>query len=277
MKQLIKKIIPKPVLNNAINILDKKRLQGVPKQSFDSAHLKKIDGQEIATIFGDKEIEKLWQNTQDDICALFGEDHTFGGINPGDRRALYYLITALKPQKVLEVGTHIGASTLYIACALKNIDSNAIVTTVDILDVNGEQAPWKKLGLKMSPRDFADRLDCLDHINFKVSPAQKFMESTEEKFDFIFLDGDHSSQAVYQEVSGALKVLKPNGVILLHDYYPEAKPLFSNGNIIAGPFRALDRIRTENKEISVQPLGELPWPTKLNSNITSLAITTKIE
>ena len=46
----------------------------------------------------------------------------WGGVNPGDRQAVYYLIMALKPQNVLEVGTHIGASMPHIARALKRLN-----------------------------------------------------------------------------------------------------------------------------------------------------------
>lgn len=277
MKQIIKMIVPNSFLRWTLYIRDRFRLNQVPICSFNSEPLKPANDLKLTDIFSDKEIEKTWEADYKDIGSVFGEHSTFGGINPGDRRAIYYLITALKPKKVFEIGTHIGASTLYIARALKNISSLASVTTVDILDVNQDQAPWRQLNLSMSPRSFAQKLDCLDHISFKVSPALDFMKNVDETFDLIFLDGDHSSTAVYQEMSEALKLLNPGGIILLHDYYPDAKPLFSNGIIIPGPFRATDRINKENNNIEVQPLGNLPWPTKLGSHMTSLAVVTKGE
>ena len=258
-----------------INVRDKRGLDVVPKYSFDVSHLKKEENLDFEGIFSDQKIKDMWNIDQESIVMCLGKDGTSGGINPGDRRALYSLIAALKPQNVLEVGTHIGASTLYISSALKHAGENAKLTTVDILDVNAEDAPWKKLGLQMSPRDFASKLGCADSIEFKATPAQLYMQDTKNRFDFIFLDGDHSSQAVYKEVSMALKLLNPGGVILLHDYYPDAKPLFSNGVIIPGPFRALDRIARENAGLYAKPLGQLPWPTKLGGNVTSLAVVTK--
>jgi hypothetical protein len=78
--------------------------------------------------------------------------------------------------------------------------------------------------------------------------------------------------AVYQEVSAALSLLKTDGVILLHDYYPGANPLYPDNATIGGPFHALERIRKENPAIDVLPLGDLPWPTKLGKNVTSLAL-----
>lgn len=275
MKQFIKKVLPKSILRLILDSRDLVRLGQVPTLSFDCEKLKPANDFKLTDIFSDQKIRKSWKNNYKEIQAVFGDHSTLGGINPGDRRAIYYLITALKPKKVLEIGTHIGASTLYIACALKNLTYSAKITTVDILDVNQDQAPWRSLGLAMPPRDFAQKLNCLDHISFQVSPALEFMKNADETYDFIFLDGDHSSPAVYREVSMALNLLNPGGVILLHDYYPDAQPLFSNGVIIPGPFRAINRIYKENKNIEIQPLGNLPWPTKLGSRMTSLAVVTK--
>jgi predicted O-methyltransferase YrrM len=153
---------------------------------------------------------------------------------------------------------------------------NGHLTTVDIADVNNApDAPWREAGYQMSPADYAEKLNFDDRIKFIQSPAVDYMLKTNDRFDFIFLDGDHAPDAVYREVSAALNILSPGGVILLHDYYPDAKPLWQDGNIISGPFRALKRITNENKALQVVPLGDLPWPTKQGSHKTSLAIITK--
>jgi predicted O-methyltransferase YrrM len=276
MKQFIKKILPDLVLHAAIDIRDRRRLGAVPACSFDASNLSPASAfPSPMPFFSDPATGELWHAVHEEICGVFADDHIMGGINPGDRRALFYLVRALKPRRVLEVGTHIGASTLYIARALKYVAHDAMVTTVDILNVNDPQGPWKQLGLPHSPAECADRLGCLDSIVFKASPALAFMADTSEKFDLIFLDGDHSANAVYREVSAALSLLNEGGVILLHDYYPGARPLFPDGNIISGPCRAMQRVSRENKSIEVRPLGALPWETKQGSHMTSLALVIK--
>jgi hypothetical protein len=91
----------------------------------------------------------------------------------------------------------------------------------------------------------------------------------------IFLDGDHSAATVYQEVPFALKRLRKNGIVLLHDYFPYLKALWSDGSVIPGPHIAIERLCSEGANLEVLPLGRLPWPTKLSSNITSLAVLTR--
>src|SRR5688572_2178084 len=86
-------------------------------QDCHATNLRSIKGFSLPAIFDSPEIQVLWNNATKEIGTFDIPDGT-GGVNPGDRRAIYYLISALKPGSTLEVGTHIGASTLHIASAL---------------------------------------------------------------------------------------------------------------------------------------------------------------
>lgn len=251
------------------------RLQLTPKQAMNPANLCALQRPDLQSVFTNSQIETVWSIDNSTINQFYKSEHLSGGVNPGDRRALYYLIKGLKPESLLEVGTHIGASTIYMAQAHKGVSENSQFSTVDILDVNSDQGAWKSVGLQASPRDLISQSGCGDYVKFFNAPATEFMKSTTQKYDFIFLDGDHSAKAVYEEVGYALSLLKPNGLILLHDYYPDLKPLFPDGNVIEGPFLGMKRVCKENPEIHVIPLGDLPWPTKQGTNKTSLAIVSK--
>lgn len=276
MKKIVKKIVPTFAWVTAWETYQKLCLNTVPAKPCYTKNLRPAGAISTDHIFSDPAIKKKWEFDHAAIINLYGNEDTIEGVNPGDRRTLYYLISRLMPKTVLEVGTHIGASTLHIAMALKRSDKNGIVTSVDIYDVNhSEYGSWKKMGLSCSPRSFAEKLGCHEHIDFRTAPCLDFMRSTDRKYDFIFLDGDHSAVAVYKEVSTALSILAPNGIILLHDYYPDARALFPDGNIISGPFRALKRISRENPDVQALPLGTLPWPTKQGSHKTSLALVGK--
>lgn len=277
VKQLIKAVVPPRVLRAGLEVRDYFQLAATPPIRFNAAPLRAMSAEELAAIFEARRIETSWPVDHAAIKAVFGDDDVSGGINPGDRRAVYYLIRALAPRSVLEIGTHIGASTLYIARALRANGDGGTTTTVDILDVNRDEGPWKRAGLAMSPRKLAAALHCESAIQFAVAPSLQWMRTTPERFDFIFLDGDHSAQAVYQEVGAALPRLNPGGTILLHDYYPGGKTLFPDDNLILGPYRALARIQRETPSMAVLPLGVLPWPTKQGVKVTSLALVTRRE
>jgi predicted O-methyltransferase YrrM len=177
---------------------------------------------------------------------------------------------------VLEIGTHIGASTLHIAKALSAVGGGARLTTVDLVDVNDAlDGPWKRAGLAMPPRALAEQLGCADVINFVAMRSLDFLRQATDRYDLVFLDGDHRPHALYLEIAAALQVLAPSGLVLLHDYYPRREPLFPDGHVIPGPARAVERIERENPGIAAQPLGVLPWPTKQGVNGTSLALLTR--
>jgi predicted O-methyltransferase YrrM len=93
-----------------------------------------------------------------------------------------------------------------------------------------------------------------------------------EPYDLIFLDGDHRLKTVVAESPAALRRLRPGGFLLLHDFFPGLRPLWPDGKVIEGPQLAVRRLQRAGWRIDVRPLGDLPWPTKLGTARTSLAL-----
>lgn len=273
LKQLMASMVPSFIQNKLRLQMELKRLDAAPLSESKTDNLRYKGNLSLSEIFSSQEIDSMWQGSEKEIRQLNIPDGT-GGVNLGDRRAIFYLISAIKPISVLEIGTHIGASTIHIASALdKNLDKNANITTVDIADVNSHiEKPWLKHGTTRSPIEMIDKLDYGSLVNFVTDTSLNYAANCQRTFDFIFLDGDHSAATVYEEIPVALNLLNKNGVILLHDYFPNMKPLWSSGLVIPGPFLATERLRIEGVNLTVFPLGNLPWPTKFKSHVTSLAL-----
>jgi predicted O-methyltransferase YrrM len=276
--QLARQLTPSFVKNKIRFQKDSKQLDALQRVTCEIGNLRDSRDFSLSDIFGSPEINGLWLDSEKEI-QQFSIPGGTGGVNQGDRRAIYHLISALKPQSVLEVGTHIGASTIHLASALRNnTDKNITMATVDILDVNSPtEQPWLEYGATYSPIEMVEKLGYGSFVEFKTDTSLNYAANCQRTFDFIFLDGYHSAKTVYQEIPVALKLLNPNGVILLHDYFPNMKPLWSNGSVIPGPYLATERLRSEGVGVTVAPLGELPWPTKLGSQVTSLALLLKNE
>jgi predicted O-methyltransferase YrrM len=206
-----------------------------------------------------------------------------GGVNPGDQRALYHLVRALNPSSLLEIGTHLGCSTVNLALAARGptdaSNGNAApIVTCDIADVNDPvRQPWLRYGSKRSPAALLELAGCRALVEFRIADSCDYLRSADRRFDLIFLDGDHSAAAVYRELPLALKALRPNGLVLLHDYYPDGEPLWPDDPGLPGPALAVGRLLAEGAPIRVLPLGELPWPTRSGSRITSLALVVRAE
>jgi len=265
MKAMVRRILPASLLSLVDLRSEMRSLETTGRQTVDAAALRR-SVPEFRQVDLTSEWDAVKRRLEPSTIAAKG-----GAVNPGDRRAIYYLARTLKPRTILEVGTHLGASTSMLALALRdsNVASPRLIT-VDIADVNGPQGPWARLGSKYSPKALMRALDC-DFVEFVVSPSLDFLQQCVSRFDLIFLDGGHEAQTVYQEVPAALKVLNKDGLILLHDFYPNCEPLWSDGTVVPGPWLAIERLQKEGARIKAEPLGVLPWPTKRNSNVTSLA------
>lgn len=255
---------------------DWKRLYAVKRVACRADNLRCASDFDLNKFLRSFSLEGEWEELQKRIAG-FGIPDGTGGVNPGDRRALYYLTRNLKPATVLEVGTHIGASTVHIASALKmnreETGTDIHLKTLDIVEVNSvTERRWEAYGVRGSPGEMIHALGCDDSVEFVTGDSLGYLKTCNQRFDLIFLDGDHAARAVYQEIPLALELLNPDGVILLHDYFPGLQPLWSNGAVITGPYLGVARLREEGAPLTVLPLGELPWPTKLNSNVTSLAL-----
>lgn len=196
------------------------------------------------------------------------------GTNMGDLQALYMLVRSLQPARVLEVGTHVGMSTMAMALAMRR-NGHGLITTVDLLDVNHPiSGPWRSYGMRASPRDMLTAAELDQHVHFVAQAAETFLNQDESTYDFIFLDGDHDAHAVYRELIFSADRLSPaGGYLALHDVYPAGEKLFGpSDEVIWGPAFALARLEGENRELKVQPVSPLPWPTKGGTYNSSLAM-----
>jgi predicted O-methyltransferase YrrM len=229
---------------------------------------------DLAAIFGAPGMEPEWSAAAERIGTLGLTPES--GMNPGDRRALYYLMRHLRPARVLEIGTQAGASTVHLAAGLADAHRGSAerrLLTVDIKDVNdGENAAWRAFRLPQSPRDGMRKLGYHELVEFRTARSLDVLRQPGESYDLIFLDGDHRYKTVVAEIPAALRRLRPGGFLLLHDFFPALRPLWPDGKVIEGPQRAVAELREAGWPIDVLPLGDLPWPTKQGTARTSLAL-----
>lgn len=251
----------------------RQKLKSIKTVFCNTGNLRKLSNDELSDFFTLSRLNEEWGKVNQAVNKLRLPEFTFG-VNPGDQRALFYLAKAVNAGSILEIGTHIGCSTVHLALGLSQSPKKLV--TVDIKDVNDPvKEPWKEHNSLTSPEKLLESIDCKDVVEFVTEDSVSFLSGSIEKFDFIFLDGDHSPEKVYQEIPRALKLLNPDGLILLHDYFPDNKPLWPDGSVVTGPYLAVERLMKENSSVHILPLGDMPWLTKLGSRKTSLALLIK--
>lgn len=165
--------------------------------NFDYAHKDTSEGErptstaQFNNIILSEEVEKL----RLDACSR--------EIPVSDRETLTFLLTllsAIQPQKILEVGTAVGVS----AAAMLSVCKNAHITTVEkSKDFYNEAAENFK------------KLNTSQQITQILGDAGEVLKELEGPFDFIFLD---SAKVQYIKYLPDLKrLLKPRGVLLADD------------------------------------------------------------
>lgn len=262
--------------NSALNSgLQAAHLRVHPKRDIDAHNVRAISRFDVMSLLSEPHGEAAYETASVRFATL-GLEGIKDAANAGDLRALFQLTHALRPRSVLEIGTCNAASTAFIAMALRDRGAeDQCVTTVDVVDVNDpERGIWKRSGLPYPPSEMLDRLG-VDHlVRMESHGSESFFRENAERFDFIFIDGSHRASDVYADVAGALACLNANGVIALHDFYPDARPIWPGEVAIPGPYLGVVRAIEECPDLGVVPLRDLPWRTKHGGHATSLAVLT---
>jgi hypothetical protein len=127
---------------------------------------------------------------------------------------------------VIETGTNRGASTIIMAQALKDVQLDAVVQTVD---TNEDILDYAKANAYLAGLD--------DRIVFNHEDSIEFLRRTVEEvshIDFIFLDDDHSRDHIFEEFSIVHQALLARGGTAYFD-----------NTLTGGVAEALVKIKTE--------------------------------
>ncbi len=257
------KIYCKNLLNYFFSLFTFSKKINIKKTKFISAEI--IDG-----IFNNDEIRNNYNISKKKIDTLNLPELT-GGINKGDQRALFYLTSYFKPFKILELGTHIGCSTINIASAMQVDTSNKMIT-VDFTDVNSDKEKiWLKYNSPSSPKENLYKLGLSNKVEFITSDTINFLTKCNLKFDFIFIDAGHDFLNVFKDLSLSINLLDNGGFLIIHDFY-DYNHFKYNEIKMNGPYLAVKKLFKKNTDLKIYKINKLPWETKNNSKITSLAI-----
>ncbi len=128
------------------------------------------------------------------------------------------LAKQLSPKLVVEFGTFMGGSTLAMA---SNLPPDSRIVTVDL---EPEQRPEHEHGMGIGLLEF--EVGCLFRgTRYESKIEQRFANTVEfsdedliGKADLVFVDADHTYEFAKRDTETALRLVKPGGAILWHDY-----------------------------------------------------------
>jgi caffeoyl-CoA O-methyltransferase len=114
-------------------------------------------------------------------------------------RLLEFLVFALRPQRVLELGTYSGYSSLSMAAELP---PGGHIDTCEVDETHAAVA-----------RRYLDEAGVGDRVTIHLGPALETIERLEGDYDLIFIDADKVNYPAYYEA--LVPRLSPNGIMVL--------------------------------------------------------------
>ena len=118
---------------------------------------------------------------------------------PIEGRLLQFLVYALRPQRVLELGTYSGYSALSMAAVLP---PGGHIDTCEVDETHAAVA-----------RRYLDEAGLLDRVTIHVGPALETIARLEGEFDLVFIDADKVNYPTYYDA--LLPRLTEHGLMVL--------------------------------------------------------------
>jgi len=181
--------------------------------------IKSVPLDKVSAIFQAGEFGTL---AQDNVKVLAGKPAA--GVSALESAVLAAL--AMEAKRIFEFGTCTGATTYLFAL---NSPTDARVTTLTLAPDQVDEARFKETDIKKDVDNARDE-SCYSRFlysntNVEGKVEQLFMDSKDldqntyaRQMDLIFIDGAHTYSYVRNDTEKALAMVKPNGLVVWHDY-----------------------------------------------------------
>jgi len=130
----------------------------------------------------------------------------------------HLLHLAGKPDlKFLQIGVYTGDASIWLC---ENVLRNKTSFLYDVDTWAGsDESEHSQIDFDKVFKYYETRTGVYQSIlRFKMTSDEYFAGNNILKFDFIYIDGDHTSHQVTKDADSAWKLLKPNGIMAFDDY-----------------------------------------------------------
>jgi predicted O-methyltransferase YrrM len=170
-------------------------------------------------------------------------------VSAAQGKMLFLLAQMAGAKRILEIGTLGGYSTIWLARALP--DGGELVT----LELEGHHAKVARQNL--------ERAGVSDKVDIRVGPAAESLAAMtgEAPFDFVFIDADKQSNALY--VAEAIRLGRPGTMIIVDNVVREGGVLEadSDDERIIGTRALFDMLAADPRldATAIQTVGAKKW------------------
>lgn len=175
-----------------------------------------------------------WKVARKNVEELLGKNIDIFSHRSEHYELMFAISQRDKPKKILEIGTATGDFTVFLA----TIFPGAEIETIDLprsdnrfWNATTDLATTNSGAVSKTDLEERDaRLSSFANIKFRElnSLALTFQES--EKYDLIWVDGDHTYPVVSIDLANALRLLEVGGTLASDDIYMTSQRRRSSGN-----------------------------------------------
>ncbi|PRN00885.1 class I SAM-dependent methyltransferase [Aliarcobacter cryaerophilus] len=171
-------------------------------------------------------IPKLIRNSDEvwakELVKIYDNEISFpASLSPVAGELYRSLILNIAPKIIVEIGIFMGVSTIWAASALKDLEIDSKIYSIDLFNntkINENHFEYVQNIMKSAEvSDIVSLFKLNSFIDF-----EKFIPNlSNEKIDFLFIDGDHTPRGVTLDFLKFNEYLAVGGYIMLHDIFPE--------------------------------------------------------
>ncbi|MCS7163166.1 MAG: class I SAM-dependent methyltransferase [Bacteroidia bacterium] len=121
---------------------------------------------------------------------------------PAKGRLLYRLVAPRRPQRILELGTHLGLGTLYLACSAPKAEIHTVEASPTLASYAKKH--FQILGL---------------HPTLHCQTFEAFLSQPQPVWDVVFLDGNHGGAAFVGYIKALYPSLAEGGLLIADDIF----------------------------------------------------------
>jgi predicted O-methyltransferase YrrM len=169
----------------------------------------------------------------------------------GIRNLLFSLILSMRPENILEIGSHIGTASLVIGEALRLNNFGKLYT------IEPQDHYFKRLLYYIERANLTRQIQPIQ--GFSLAEDVKRQLERIQPFELIFIDACHDYEPVLKEILYSSTLLRRDGLIVLHDTseFARSYDTTKKGGVRQAIFDAC------NRDPSLQPIF-LEYPFWLN-------------
>lgn len=193
-----------------------------------------------------KQIDAEWARV---LLNIYEHPMSFpGSVSPQMGNFLRALIINIAPRNVLEIGSFIGVSSLWIASAMSEYQRRESLHCIDLFPDHTNN-PWCPGVILVNPLDFMSKnmhaCGFQEYVTIHKGDSTQILPGIArdigEPIDFAMIDGDHSIEGCIKDFDLVDPFVATGGYVLFHDVFPDYCG-------VDGPaFTLLDKIIPSNK------------------------------